>query len=314
MSNVPKGLRGHYPVLTHPDVIPVPTHVGCAHLGDLVPVMSSSPTQWIAESGLMLRVLAGSGVHGMAISGLDDRDELGVFVEPPEYVIGSKQLKGYYFRTQPEGVCSGPGDLDLACYTLRRYIGLAAAGNPTVLLPLFVPDNEVCYVNDFGRELRKNRHLFIAKSAGPKFRGYLESQRKGLMGLRSGGTRNQGRKDIRDKMGFDSKFAAHMIRLGVQGVELLSTGEITLPIPEPDLTYLRDLKSGAYLNGETPGTDAWRKLADAKKAETLAKAEELERRIDDLMGTSRLPDQPDWRAINAWSISVHKRFWGWGWP
>jgi predicted nucleotidyltransferase len=311
MSNVTKGLRGYLPPPLHPDVIPVPTHVSTDELGPLVPIMSNSPTQWIAKSGMCLRVLAGSGVHGMAIANQDDRDELGVFVEPPEYVIGSKQLKGYYYRTQPEGVCSGPGDLDLACYTLRRYIGLAAAGNPTVLLPLFVPDHEVCYINDFGRELRDNRHWFISKSAGPKFRGYLESQRRGLMGLRSGGTRNQGRKDIRDKMGFDSKFAAHMIRLGVQGVEMLRTREITLPIPEPDLTYLRDLKQGVYLDGASPDTQKGRVLAAAKKAECLEKAEQLERQIDGLLETSRLPDQPDWKAINAWSISVHRRHWKW---
>lgn len=30
----------------------------------------------------------------------------------------------------------------------------------------------------------------------------------------------------------------HALRLGVQGVELLRTGRITLPVPEPDLSFL----------------------------------------------------------------------------
>ena len=292
---------------------PRPTHVWSEELGPLVPLTSDSPRQWIAKTGMCLRVLVGSDVHGMAVGGSDDRDEMGVFVEPPDYVIGSRQIKHYTYRTQPEGVCSGPGDLDFVAYGLRRYAGLAAAGNPTVLIPLFVPDKDVCFINDFGRELRDRRHLFVSKQAGARFKGYLESQRRGLMGLRSGGTRNQGRADIRARLGFDAKFAAHMLRLGVQGIELLETGEITLPVPEPFLTYLRDLKTGVYLEGGTPDTPQGRRLADAKKAETLRIAEELEFQIDELMETSSLPDRPDYDAINHWMTDVHRRYWGWRW-
>ena len=68
--------------------------------------------------------------------------------------------------------------------------------------------------------------MFLSRRAGARLRGYLESQRRGLLGLRSGGTRNQGRRDIRARYGFDSEFAAHMVRLGIQGVELLSTGTV----------------------------------------------------------------------------------------
>jgi predicted nucleotidyltransferase len=311
MNDGLKGLRGHHPVLTHPDVIPVPSHVWCHELGEKVSLMSNSPSQWVAKTGMLLRVTVGSGVHGMAIAGTDDDDHMAVFVEPPEYVIGSKRIENYNFRTQPEGVCSGPDDLDLVAYSLRKFIRLAAQGNPTVLIPLFVPEDDVLYINDFGRELRENRHLFISKQAGARFRGYLESQRRGLMGLRSGGTRNQGRRDYREKYSFDVKFAAHMIRLGVQGIELLSTGKITLPIPEPDLTYLRDLKTGGFLDGAEPGSALWKCRGDAKKAETLARAELLERQLDRLIETSPLPERPDWQAVNAWSISVHRRYWGW---
>lgn len=34
--------------------------------------------------------------------------------------------------------------------------------------------------------------------------------------------------------GYDTKFAMHALRLGAQGVELLTTGRITLPVPVPD--------------------------------------------------------------------------------
>lgn len=292
--SVPQGVRGYLPPPTAGSSgDPVPVAISDERLGPMVPLTSNSPNQWIVATGMMLRVLVGSTVHGTAITGQDDRDEMGVCVEPPQTVIGLKQFKHYEFRTQPEGVCSGAGDLDLIVYSLRRYAGLAAQGNPTVLLPLFVPDDAVCYINDFGRELRENRGMFLSKHCGARFKGYLHSQRQGLMGLRSGGSRNQGRADIRAKYGFDTKFAMHMVRLGHQGVELLEHGRITLPMPQKVLRPLQELRRGEY-------TKEW----------ALDRAVELEDRIDALMATTKLPDEPNWQWINSWLIDVHRRHWG----
>ena len=49
---------------------------------------ASEEARLIAEAGLILRVQVGSGVHGTAISGQDDRDELGLCLEPPQFVTG----------------------------------------------------------------------------------------------------------------------------------------------------------------------------------------------------------------------------------
>lgn len=265
------------------------------NLGDKVPFLLGSPSQAIANAGLILRCEVGSGVHGMAIEGTDDRDEMGICVEPVETVIGSKSFKHYTFRTQPEGVCSGPGDLDLVIYGLRRYCYLAASGNPTVLTPLFVPDSSIEFINEFGHELRELAPAFASKMAGDRFKGYLHSQRQGLLGLRSGGTRNQGRRDIRDKYGFDTKFAAHMVRLGYQGLWYMQTGKVELPLPEPELTWLRELKQGMHT-----------------KEEALALAAELESQIEAAQEASTLPNLPDMPRIDAWLASVHRRFWSWG--
>ena len=42
----------------------------------------------LAEQGLILRTQVGSGVHGTSISGQDDRDEMGICLEPPAFVTG----------------------------------------------------------------------------------------------------------------------------------------------------------------------------------------------------------------------------------
>ncbi len=278
-----------------------PGHVG-GKLGPKVPIMVNAPDQWIAESGLLIRCEVGSGVHGMAIAGTDDRDEMGICVEPWTTVIGSKTFGHYGFRTAEHGKTfpkgesptSGPDDLDLIVYGLRRWARLAAKGTPTVLTPLWVPDSKIEFINDFGKELRELAPMFASKSAGQQFKGYLRSQRDGLMGKRSGGTRNRGRADLRAKYGFDTKFAAHMVRLGIQGVEYMKTGKVTLPMEEPDLTWLRDLKQGRHT-----------------LEEALARAETLEAEISKAQETSKLPDHPDRRGIDYWLSSVHRRFWGW---
>jgi predicted nucleotidyltransferase len=89
----------------------------------------------IAERGTILRCQVGSGVHGTAIEGYDDRDEMGICVEPPEYVIGLKRFEQYMYRTKPEGVRSGPGDLDLTIYSLRKWLRLALQVNSSWLPP-----------------------------------------------------------------------------------------------------------------------------------------------------------------------------------
>ena len=233
----------------------------------MVPVVAHSPRQRIAERGMILRVVVGSEVHGISVAGQGDRDEMGVCVEPPETVAGLSRFEHY----------SVP-------HPARRRLLRPGRPRPDRLRPAQVrpprrrgqPDGAAAAVRartstsatptTCGRELRANRRLFLSRQAGARFRGYLESQRRGLMGLRSGGTRNQGRADLRERYGFDAKFAMHMVRLGLQGVELMRTGTITLPMPEPDRTWLWELRQGRHT-----------------KHEALDRAVELEAEIDGLM-------------------------------
>ena len=53
----------------------------------------------IAEQGTILRCQVGSGLHGTAVDGQDDRDEMGLCVEPAEYVTGLRRFEQYVFRT-----------------------------------------------------------------------------------------------------------------------------------------------------------------------------------------------------------------------
>jgi hypothetical protein len=251
---------------------------------------SSDEYRELAERGTILRCQVGSGVHGTAIAGQDDRDEMGICVEPAEYVIGLRRFEQYIYRTQPEGHRSGPGDLDLVVYSLRKWMRLATSGNPTVLLPLFVPDAEVVRITDLGRDLRGRPELVVSRQAGRRFLGYLRAQRDRLLGVRGGAHTN--RPELVAIHGFDTKYAMHMVRLGVQGVELMETGRITLPIPEPWLTWLRDLRHGRH-----------------SRQEALDAAADLETRLEKLADRADLPPEADHDAANAWLGHAYRSMW-----
>jgi predicted nucleotidyltransferase len=149
----------------------------------------------IVEQGTILRATVGSTVHGLHHGGQDDRDEMAVFIEPPEYLLGLRlarkqgvrnpyRFEHWVERTQPEGARSGPGDLDLVAYSLRKYVRLALKGHPTVLLLLFVPDELTLIETELGRRLRQLRPAIVSKRAGRGYLGYLRGQKERLFGTR----------------------------------------------------------------------------------------------------------------------------------
>ncbi len=94
-----------------------------------------------AEVRTILRSSGGSTLHGLALDGTDDRAKMGVLVEPAATAIGLGRFEQVVYWTKPEGARSGPGDLDLVIYSLRKYVRLAPQGsarhrNPSGLAPL----------------------------------------------------------------------------------------------------------------------------------------------------------------------------------
>jgi predicted nucleotidyltransferase len=250
---------------------------------------STEECRQIALDGEILRTQVGSGLHGVT-TGDDDRDEMGVTIEPPAYVIGNAAFEQYIFRTQPEGVRSGKGDLDLTIYSLRKWARLAAQGNPTVLLLLYVPYEEIVYRDDTGYDLQQRSDMFLSRQVARRFAGYLVSQRDQMLGLKS--KKHTNRPELVDVHGFDTKFAYHMVRLGLQGLELLTTGKITLPMPAPDRAWLTDLRNGKH-----------------SKEEALDVAGELLDELNRLADHADLPEYPNQRRIDRWLTGAYTENW-----
>jgi hypothetical protein len=69
----------------------------------------------------------------------------------------------------------------------------------------------------------------------------------------------------------------------LQGIELLTTGRITLPVPEPDRAYLRSIRRG-----------------ERQPAEVLDDVAGAEARLTKLRKSTAIPDQPDRRCVDDW--------------
>jgi hypothetical protein len=268
---------------------------------------ASEQARLIAERGTILRVQVGSGVHGTSIAGQDDRDEMGVCLEPPEFVTGlarvpngingvgpSVRFEQYERHTawdRPGGVAnrSGAGDLDVIIYSARKWARLALDGNPTVLLVLFVPDEEVVFRNEAGAELVANADRFVSRLAAVRFLGYLRGQKAAMTGQAGAHTN---RPELVAVHGYDTKYAMHALRLGLQGVELLTTGRITLPVPEPHRAYLRSVRRG-----------------QRSLTEVLEAIAETETRLAQLCDSPAVPAQPDRSWVDEWLHRSYLDFW-----
>lgn len=245
---------------------------------------------------VILQGLVGSTVYGLNVGdGVDDRDEMGVMVEPIETAMSLTGFEQHIYRTAIErtgdhNAKSQAGDFDLVVYTLHKYVRLALKGNPSILALLFVPEPNLVTITPLGHELRAQAPNIVSKKAGSAFLGYLQAQRQRLLG--ECGQMRSNRPELVELYGFNTKYAMHMLRLGYQGVELLSTGALSMPLAEPLRSELLGLRQGKM-----------------PLQEALTKAGELEREIKDLLGTSPLRAQPDTDVVEKWMIETYKNKW-----
>lgn len=251
----------------------------------------------LALGGEILRTVVGSGVHGIAIEGTDDHDEMGVFIEPPTHVVGMRRpAEHYVFRTQPEGARSGPGDTDLVMYSLRKYLRLALQGNPTVLVPLYAPAEAVLVLRPLGVELRELAGAMLSQLAVQRFLGYLDGQRRRLLNQgRRGGMPN--RPELVARYGYDVKYASHALRLAYQGLEIARDGHLTLPMPERERERVLRVKRGEVHQVQ----------------DVLDEIATVRAQVEQLLATGRTPlaTQPRWDTITDWAIDAHRRHWRW---
>lgn len=226
--------------------------------------------------------VGGSQLHGAKLEGTDDTDYYGVFVEPPEKVVGLDPYEHFVWSSSEHA--HGPQDLDVCLYSLRKWARLAAKGNPSILHFLFAQPVYVCAPWD---QVKLNLDVFLAKSHAAAFLGYANAQLQKLLGKKS---RDTNRPHLERQFGYDTKYAMHILRLLEEGRELMESGHITLP--RPNAAFLRDIRTGKY-----------------QLHEITEMANVLERELIAARDASLLPEHVDRAMISRTVGNMYRTYW-----
>jgi len=231
--------------------------------------------------------VGGSELHGAKVKDTDDLDIYGLYLEPPELALGLDKSDFFVWSTAGNDRRNGPDDVDVCLYSLRKWAGLAAKGNPTALHFLFAP-NHAPNAHSWQR-INKNRNVFLSRKAASQFRGFADAQLRRLQGI---GTGKKGqRHELIGKHGYDIKAAMHVIRLLNEGIEFMRDGVITLPRPEKDL--LVRIRTGSYGSLER----------------VLGLANELFARLEQAENNSQLPECVDRSEISKLVSQTYLAHW-----
>jgi len=97
------------------------------------------------------------------------------------------------------------------------------------------------------------------------------------------------REELYTKYGFDTKFSMHVVRLLIEGKELLTTGNLNYPLKEKQT--LLDIRNGKWTQNEI-----------------LKFADDGVKELDSLVITSKLSNKPNFKEIEQMLIKMNKRF------
>lgn len=236
----------------------------------------------ITNDSILLLAEYGSRAYGTATA-VSDHDLMGIYLESDAQIYGLAETKT---QMTSLGRRSGSGDTDVTMHPLRKYVSLAAGGNPTVLCLLWSPEHMVEKTGEAADQLIAARRLFVTKLAISSHLGYALSQYRALAGQRS---KKVSRPELVAAHGYDTKFAGHLVRVLLQGLELARHGGYTLPMNEEDLAMVRSVRAGE------PSLD-----------EVLARAGELAKQLRELKEASGLPERADHDAVNELLVGVRR--------
>jgi len=238
--------------------------------------------EWLNTRTILLTI-TGSVAYGTAVES-SDRDYRGVCIPPEEYILGLKSFNEYN-TTGGKTFKNTSDDIDIAITHINKFVIDAMSGVPNNLEILFTNPEHIILKNEFGDELISHRYDFLTKKLKHKFGGYAHSQLEKIIVKKSNGT---GRQDLIDKFGYDTKFAMHSVRLLTSGIQILKTGDFSTF--RSNREELLDIRNGKFT-----------------LEQIIMIINDLDKEINELYDTSKIPDSPDYKKINKWLINLNRR-------
>ncbi|HEX8248127.1 MAG TPA: nucleotidyltransferase domain-containing protein [Pyrinomonadaceae bacterium] len=161
------------------------------------------------------------------------------------------------------------------CYwELRKFLILALKANPNILECLYTPLVE--YASELARELLSMRGAFLSKLVYQTYNGYVMSQFKKL------------EQDLRATGEIRRKHAMHLIRLLLQGIEILREADLTVRVEE-NREKLLAIKRGDV---------EWREVNNWRLR--------LHKDFENALAATRLPERPDYERANEFLIKARR--------
>lgn len=107
-------------------------------------------------------------------------------------------------------------------------------------------------------------------------------------------SRNPTRAKLESEFGYDTKHAAHLVRLLRMGAEILTRGEVL--VRRPDAPELLSIRNGAW---------SYNKLMDY--------ASEIDASLKAIYENKQyvVPAKPDREALSDFCVELHERYWSW---
>ncbi len=149
---------------------------------------------FVHQENLIMACIGGSQAHGAKLGATDDTDWYGLYTLPPTKVLGLERDEHFVFTTGGKFGGNGPLDVDVCLYTLMKWAGLAAKGNPSALHFLFAP---LEFTTKTWEQFSARPELFLAKSHVKPFLRFTDDQMKRLLGQK--GQKNVHRAELEDK-------------------------------------------------------------------------------------------------------------------
>ncbi len=279
------------------------------------------------ETNLIYKAIAGSQAYGLSTPE-SDVDIRGICIPDRPRLIGLTNFEQWELQD---------AENDAVIYSLRKFVLLALKCNPNIIEILFTTPRFVLYIDDYGKQLLAQRHIFLTKQARRTFAGYAISQLRRIEQHHRwlvnppdhqptqeefGGWKVDGRYEFPHITAYKSYRAA--LKHWQQYTSWRRNRNPERAALERQYGYdtkhathlFRLLKMGAEIL-ETGEVHVYRPDREWLRAvrnglltydEVLDLAAEYEARLDALYDDSPLPDKPDFAAAEQLVMEMHERY------
>ncbi len=216
-----------------------------------------SPPSWLPANTMYMTIM-GSTAYGVAdtTDEVSDLDLYGFCIPPREMVFPHLAGEIWGFGKFKEGMpkswfaqyqehhvtdpaaLAGKGRIyDLTIYNVVKYVQLCMECNPNVIDSLFTHETCVLHCSRPGLILRDNRKKFLHQGVCDRFKGYAYAQVHKMQSKQPETGSKRAR--LREKYGYDGKFAYHVVRLLGEAEQILLEGDLDLMRNREQLKSIR---------------------------------------------------------------------------